>query len=241
MAIYIGTSGWSYEHWQGVLYPHGTKPWERLGHYVQAHPTVELNSSFYRWPTQAAFKSWRQRLPHGFVMSVKAPRQLTHTKRLHAPEQWMKRLKSSWHELGDKRAVLLFQLSPTFAFDYERLHYFLQQVPVWMRIAIEFRHESWHQECVFQLLEQYGAAYCIMSGAGLPCVLRTTAPFVYVRLHGPDPNHLYGGSYSSDDLRWWAARIREWAGRDVYIYFNNDGGGFAHYNARDLRNGLSSI
>ena len=75
-----------------------------------------------------------------------------------------------------------------------------------------------------------------MSGAGLPCVLRATAPFVYVRLHGPDGRHLYGGSYSDDDLRWWAARAREWEaqGRDVLVYFNNDGGGNAVRNAARL-------
>ena len=76
-----------------------------------------------------------------------------------------------------------------------------------------------------------------MSGAGLPCVLRATAPFVYARLHGPDTNFLYGGSYSDADLGWWAARIREWArqGRDVFAYFNNDGEGNAVRNAETLR------
>src|SRR3712207_9351822 len=78
---------------------------------------------------------------------------------------------------------------------------------------------------VLELLQRHGAAYCVMSGAQLPCVLRATAPFVYVRLHGPDHEHLYAGSYSDDDLRWWADRIREWdaSGRDVFAYFNNDG------------------
>lgn len=242
MRIHIGTSGWSYDHWQGVLYPFGTKPWDRLGYYVAQYRTVELNSSFYRWPTVHAFKSWQRRLPPQFGMSVKAPRYLTHTKRLYAPEGWMDRIKSCWHELGDKRAVLLVQLSPRFVFDYERLRYFLQQVPHWMRVAVEFRHESWHNDAVYALLEQHGAAYCIMSGAWLPCVLRATAPFVYVRLHGPDPHHLYGGSYSDEDLWWWANRIREWEGqgREVYVYFNNDGGGNAVRNAATLRGFLSS-
>jgi uncharacterized protein YecE (DUF72 family) len=237
MSIHIGTSGWSYEHWQGILYPQGTAPWNRLQYYVQQFQTVELNSSFYRWPKEAAFKSWRRRLPPGFLMSVKAPRLLTHTKRLYAPEPWLERIKVCWHELGDKRAVLLVQLSPNFGFDYERLRYFLQQVPPWIRLTIEFRHESWHHEAVFQLLENYGAAYCIMSGAQLPCVLRATASFVYVRMHGPDYQHLYGGSYSNDDLAWWASRIREWErqGKDVYIYFNNDGEGNAIHNATRLR------
>jgi uncharacterized protein YecE (DUF72 family) len=236
MGIHIGTSGWSYDHWQGILYPHHTKPWNRLGYYVQHYQTVELNSSFYQWPKVPSFKSWRRRLPPHFLLSVKAPRHLTHHKRLYAPESWIERIRECWHELGDKRAILLVQLSPKFAIDYERLRYFLQQVPPWVRMAVEFRHPSWHQEPVFQLLEQYGVAYCIMSGAHLPCVLRATAPFVYVRMHGPDPQHLYGGFYSDADLQWWASRIREWEqqGKDVYVYFNNDGGGYAVYNANSL-------
>lgn len=90
---------------------------------------------------------------------------------------------------------------------------------------------------MYELLEKRGAAYVVMSGGGLPCILRATAGFVYVRLHGPDPQAMYGGSYSADDLRWWAARISEWdaQGRDVYVYFNNDLGGNAVRNARDLK------
>lgn len=237
MSIHIGTSGWSYDHWHGVLYPHGSAPWDRLGYYVQQYQTVELNSSFYKWPTIPAFKSWQRRLPPGFLLSVKAPRHLTHSKCLYAPERWIERIKASWYELADKRAVFLVQLSPNFAFDYERLQYFLRQIPKWIRLSVEFRHHSWHQECVFRLLEQYGAAYCIMSGAHLPCVLQATAPFVYVRMHGPDQEHLYGGLYSDDDLHWWADRIKEWdrQGKDIYVYFNNDGCGNAVRNATTLK------
>jgi uncharacterized protein YecE (DUF72 family) len=106
-----------------------------------------------------------------------------------------------------------------------------------MRVAVEFRHPSWHDEAVFALLERHGAAYCVMSGARLPCILRATAPFVYVRMHGPDPDHLYAGSYGDGDLSWWADRVREWAGagRDVFVYFNNDGHGHAVRNAERLR------
>ncbi|UFH52329.1 DUF72 domain-containing protein [Spirosoma sp. KNUC1025] len=237
MSIHIGTSGWSYDHWQGVLYPHGTPVHDRLGYYVQRFQTVELNSSFYRWPKQATFASWRRRLPDGFQLTVKAPRGLTHAKKLYAPDVWIERIKTCWHELGEKRAILLVQLSPNHAYDYDRLAYFLDQIPYWVHVAVEFRHPSWNNDATFNLLEQHQAAYCIMSGAHLPCILRATAPFVYVRMHGPDTDHLYGGSYSDTDLRWWADRIREWAaqGKDVFMYFNNDGGGNAVRNAETLR------
>jgi uncharacterized protein YecE (DUF72 family) len=237
VSVSIGTSGWSYAHWDGVLYPPGTPAGDRLAHYVRRFDTVELNASFYRWPRTATFASWRRRLPEGFRLSVKAPRGLTHAKRLYAPEVWVERLTACWHELGDRRAVLLVQLHPAHERDDARLDFFLGQLPPWMRVAVEFRHPSWHVDEVFALLERHGAAYCVMSGARLPCVLRATAPFVYVRMHGPDPGHLYAGSYPEPDLRWWADRVREWAGagQDVYAYFNNDGHGHAVRDAERLR------
>jgi uncharacterized protein YecE (DUF72 family) len=237
VGIYIGTSGWSYPHWNGVLYSAGTRPADRLAVYAREFDTVELNASFYRWPANQNFASWRRRLPEDFRLSVKAPRGLTHAKKLYAPEAWITRLDAGWHELGDRRGVLLVQLGPDFARDDERLHYFLVQMPAWIRVAMEFRHPSWHNEATLACLEAHRVAYCVMSGASLPCLLRATTDIVYVRLHGPDNNHLYAGSYPRADLRWWADRIREWhdTGHDVYAYFNNDGEGHAVRNAHILR------
>ncbi len=237
MGVHIGTSGWSYDHWEGVLYPPGTSSADRRDYYVRHFNTVELNASFYRWPRTGTFARWRDRLPAGFLFSVKAPRGLTHGKKLCGPEVWLDRIAACWHELGDKRAVLLFQLAPDHGRDDARLRYLLERIPPWLRVALEFRHPSWHDDAVFSLLQEHDAAYCVMSGARLPCVLRATAPYVYLRMHGPDRDHLYGGSYSDEDLNWWAARIWEWdsAGKDVFVYFNNDGGGNAVRNADTLR------
>ena len=244
MAVHVGTSGWSYDHWDGVLYPPGTPPRQRLAHYVREFGTVELNASFYRWPREATFASWNRGLPEGFLLSVKAPRGLTHARRLRDPGVWAERIRACWHELRDRRGVLLVQLRPddarTGPADDERLRSFLALLPPWLRVAVELRHPSWHVEEVFGLLAERGAAYCVMSGAGLPCVLRVTAPFAYVRLHGPDDRALYAGSYSAADLAWWADRIREWeaGGVEVFAYFNNDGGGNAVRDARGLRAAL---
>jgi uncharacterized protein YecE (DUF72 family) len=237
VSVHIGTSGWSYPHWDGVLYPPGSAPSDRLATYAAHFDTVELNASFYRWPRESTFAGWRSRLRPGFLLSVKAPRGLTHGKRLYAPEAWIDRIVSCWHQLGDRRGVLLVQLGPGQVRDDERLAFFLSRLPPWLRVAVEFRHPSWHHEDVFALLQEHAAAYCVMSGANLPCVLRATTGFVYLRLHGPDHQHLYGGSYLADDLSWWADRIREWAatGRDVFAYFNNDGDGHAVRNADALR------
>lgn len=237
MGIYIGTSGWSYDHWQDVLYPRGTPSAQRLACYVQRFPTVEVNATYYHWPRDSTFAAWRAQLPDGFLMSVKAPRGLTHARKLSGGEVWLPRMEPGLRALGPQLGALLVQLAPQFERDDARLAAFLQLVPAWVRVAVEFRHPSWHCEPVYALLEQYGAAYCVMSGAGLPCVLRATAPFVYARLHGPDPHGLYGGSYSDDDLGWWAARLAEWTaqGRDVFAYFNNDPAGHAVRNATTLR------
>jgi uncharacterized protein YecE (DUF72 family) len=242
VVIRIGTSGWSYDHWHPELYPPGLTTRDRLACYAAAFGTTELNSSFYRWPRPAAFRSWRDRLPEGFRLSVKAPRGLTHARKLYAPETWLQRIETGWHELGDKRAVLLVQLPPSLPRDDARLAYFLGLVPGWMPVAVEFRHPSWHCEEIFALLDEHRAAYCVMSGANLPCVLRATTDFVYLRMHGPDHHHLYAGSYPDADLAWWADRIREWdrAGQDVFAYFNNDGNANAVRNARTLRALLGS-
>jgi uncharacterized protein YecE (DUF72 family) len=235
--IEVGTSGWSYRHWEGVLYPPELPPRQRLDRYVARYRTVELNASYYRWPADSAFAYWRRRLPPGFVLAVKAPRGLTHQRRLFGPERWIERIREGLARLAPIRSILLVQLSPRFEIDLARLEYFLARLPSHLQVAVEMRHPSWHQEATFQLLDDFGTSYCVMSGARLPCVLRATSRLVYVRLHGPDRGALYSGSYSEDDLRWWADRTREWEaqGREVFAYFNNDGGGNAVRNADRLR------
>src|SRR5579875_2072880 len=129
MTLWIGTSGWSYDHWNGVLYPHGLPPADRLEHYLRRYDTVEVNSTFYRWPPDVTFARWHQRLPEGFRMTVKAPRGLTHGTRLYSPERWLARMRPGLRYLGRKRGVLLVQLAPEFAYDYARLEYFLHHLP----------------------------------------------------------------------------------------------------------------
>jgi uncharacterized protein YecE (DUF72 family) len=234
---HIGTSGWSYSDWQPELYPPGLPTGQRLARYAESFDTVELNSSFYRWPPPTTFASWRQRLPAGFQMSVKAPRGLTHARKLAEPQTWIERIAAGLHELDGRRAVLLVQLGPGQARDDTRLDQFLGALPAWVQTAVEFRHPSWVHEDVFALLARHRAAYCVMSGAELPCVLRVTAPFAYLRLHGPDDRQLYAGSYSHDNLAWWADHITEWEaqGTEVFAYFNNDAHANAVRNARTLQ------
>lgn len=235
-AVHVGTSGWSYPSWRPVLYP-GVPQARWLDRYAAEFDTVELNGSFYHWPPEASFAGWRDRLPAGFRFTVKAPRGLTHARRLQSPGAWVQRIERAWTTLGERSGVLLLQLPPALQRDDALLDSFLSGLPAGVPAAVEFRHESWLAETVFDLLEKRATAYVVMSGAGLPCVLRRTTGFVYVRLHGPDAEHLYAGSYSDADLAWWAARIGEWraGGADVYAYFNNDGNAHAVRDARRLR------
>jgi uncharacterized protein YecE (DUF72 family) len=139
--------------------------------------------------------------------------------------------------LGVHHGVLLVQLHPEQRRDDARLDGFLASVPESIRVAVELRHPSWDDLAVYAVLESRRAAYVVMSGAGLPCIPRATTDLVYARMHGPDPDAMYAGSYSTDELRRWAGRIAEWdsAGRDVWLYFNNDPHGHAVRNAVFLR------
>jgi uncharacterized protein YecE (DUF72 family) len=220
-----------------VLYPPKLAPARRLSRYAEEFDTVELNASFYRWPKDSTFAGWRDQLPDGFAMSVKAHRGLTHYRRLASLGPWLERFESCWQTLGDRSGVLLVQLHPEQRRDDGRLDGFLSAMPAAIRVAVELRHRSWDDPEVYALLERRRAAYVVMSGAGLPCISRATTDFVYVRMHGSDPDAMYAGSYSPDQLRGWAEQIGQWGseGRDVWMYFNNDPHGHAVRNARFLQ------
>ena len=236
MTVFVGTSGWSYDHWVDVLYPPRTPPVRRLEHYLREFRTVELNTSFYRWPPPERFAAWRGQLPAGFRLSVKASRYLTHYRRLGSPEPWVERMVAGWRELGDTAAVLLLQLRGDHQRDDDRLEDVLELLPADVRVAVEFRHPSWDADAVADVLARHGAATCLADGAGIPAVRRDTAGLRYVRLHGPPRGPLYAEGYSDAELRAWADRFAAWhaAGQDVYVYFNNDIGGHAVRNARTL-------
>jgi uncharacterized protein YecE (DUF72 family) len=236
--VRIGTSGWSYAHWRGVLYERGTR--DLLARYAREFDTVELNASFYRWPSVERFTEWRRRLPEGFTLAVKAPRGLTHARRLHATPEWMQRIGAGLDALGERSGPLLVQLPPALERDDELLATFLAALPVRARPAVEFRHPSWHDDEVAAVLEHYGAAACIVSGPGMETIESVTAPFVYVRMHGPEDAPMYAGAYGPAALDRWAERVRGWArdGREVFVYFNNDLGGHAVRDARWLRDAL---
>lgn len=236
--VRIGCSGWSYDHWAGVFYPEGLPKARWRDHYVRHFDTVELNASFYRWPGERPFLGWNRSLPDGFRMAVKASRWLSHGHKLNDPEGvWAARLAAAVRALGDKAGPVLVQLPGDLERNDDRLDTFLGHVPAGVRIAMELRHPSWDDDEVAAILEKHGAAFVVTHGTGLHTVCRATAPFVYLRWHGPTSAPLYAGRYDAAELRHWAEVVGAWRaeGRDVWGYFDNDGSGHAVDNAREFR------
>ncbi|HEY2131181.1 MAG TPA: DUF72 domain-containing protein [Streptosporangiaceae bacterium] len=240
MPVLVGTSGWQYRDWRGVLYPDGVPQRRWLEHYASQYATVENNNSFYRLPSRDTFATWRDRTPDGFVMAVKASRYLTHIRRLRDPAEPVARLLGAAAGLGPRLGPVLLQLPPNLAADPPLLAACLDQFrtaaraagtgPV--RVAVELRHPSWWAEDqaseVRQVLADHDAALCWADRLGHPVSpLWRTAGWGYLRFHegAAQPWPRYG----PQALRSWAERIQQtWPGAaDVYVYFNNDPGGAA--------------
>lgn len=233
--VYIGTSGWHYAHWKGPFYPEGSLPGGYLAFYVERFRTVEINNSFYKLPSLETMEAWRDAVPEHFVFAVKASRFITHMKKLKDPEQPLRNFYERVAGLGTKCGPILFQLPPRWRFNPERLEYFLGCLSDRFRHAFEFRDPSWYDPRAIDLLERYGTAFCIYDLAGHTSPILTTAPFVYVRLHGP--GGAYQGSYPEEILAEWAMRFERWSNeqREVYCYFDNDQAGYAALNALQLQ------
>lgn len=234
-ALYIGTSGWHYKHWVGTYYPADTKEKEQLSLYINDFNTVELNNSFYHLPTAKSFKHWAEATPDDFVFSIKGSRYISHMKKLHVLKADINRFLNRVSKLGSKIGPILFQLPPGWKLNLERFSKFLSRLDAQYRYVFEFRNETWYDEGVYALLRQYNCAFCIYELAGHRSPEMVTADFVYIRLHGPGGK--YQGSYSLYQLKKWATKCKAWqaAGKDVYIYFDNDQAGYAAFNALKLR------
>ena len=234
--IRIGTSGFHYKHWKGPFYPEKIPDAAMLDFYARHFDTVELNNSFYRLPTAAAFDCWRDATPENFLFAVKASRFITHNKKLKDPENAIDNLLPRAVHLGKKLGPVLFQLPPKWRVNSERLRNLLRILPRDIRYTFEFRELSWMTSEVCAILREFNAAFCIYELAGYRSLLSVTADFTYVRLHGPDIGK-YQGSYSEQQLSQWARQIEFWAKelKSVYFYFDNDQAGYAAMNALRLR------
>jgi len=232
---YIGTSGWHYDHWQHRFYPEKLAKAKWLEFYATHFTTVELNNSFYRLPSEAAFANWRDSAPANFTFAVKVSRFITHIKRLTNSEEPVETFVSRAKILGEKLGPLLYQLPPNMHRNDERLESFLSILPREFKHVFEFRHQSWLEEGVFEILRKYNIGFCVFDMPSLSCPLVATADFAYIRFHGS--TGLYWSCYSDEELAEWAKRLAALATslKAVYIYFNNDAEAFAVRNAVTLR------
>jgi uncharacterized protein YecE (DUF72 family) len=228
----VGTSGYQYDHWRGLFYPAGLAKKRWFAHYAGHFDTVEINNTFYRLPAAATFDAWREAAPKGFCYALKFSRWGTHLKRLTDAKATIDLFLERAERLGNSLGPILVQLPPRWRANPERLDEFLAHAPKRHRWAVEFRDPSWLCAEVYAVLRRRRAALCFHDRlADHPRAV--TADWVYQRFHGVE----YGGDYGRRTLRAEAEQMRGWLadGLDVYAYFNNDVGGFAVPNARDLR------
>lgn len=237
--VRIGTSGWNYNHWQGPFYDESLPSKDWLEFYAEKFQSVEINNSFYQLPAKKTIKSWRDTVDDDFVFAIKASRYITHMKKLKDPRESTPKFFNVADELKDKLGPILFQLPPKWNCNVERLDEFLRSLPEGYRYVFEFRDESWWRDDVYELLREYGAAFCIFDLKGRVSPREVTADFVYVRLHGPSET-AYQGSYDNNTLSGWAGAFSSWRnqGHDVCCFFDNDQNGYAARNALQMRNML---
>jgi uncharacterized protein YecE (DUF72 family) len=195
---------------------------ERFAFYASQFDTTELNGSFYRLPSEKAVADWAAKAPAGFVFAWKVSRFITHNKKLKDCEESVDLVFGRMAPLGEKLGPALIQLPPQLRRNDERLANFLKLLPRGGRHTVEFRHPSWYEKPVLDLLADHDASLCISDHHDAPSPWEVTASWVYVRGHGPGGH--YHGRYSQADLAEWARRIEAWRrqGRDVYAYFDND-------------------
>ena len=230
--IYSGTSGWVYKAWRAHLYA-GTPVARWLEVASRTFGSLEINGSFYTQIAPATYARWRDTTPPAFRFAVKGHRFVTHYKRLRDCRDSIVRLRDQARHLGEKLAAVVWQLPQDLACDLPRLGDFLRALACWrVRHAIELRHRSWFAAEVADRLRDAGVAVCLGDAPDFPMWREVTADFVYVRLHGH--TRKYASSYSEASLRRWAGDARAWrdAGKDVFVYFDNDAEGHAIANAR---------
>jgi len=231
MAVVIGTSGWQYDDWKDVLYPDTPrKRW--LEHYASVFPAVEVNNTFYNLPKESTFADWAERTPDGFTFVCKAGRFITHVRRLADVSEPITRFVERASLLGEKLGPVLYQLPPSLKRDDELLERFIDLLPAHPRACMEFRHASWEDSAVYELMRSHDVALCVADSPKHTTPLETTASWGYLRLHGGEDE----ASYEAEALEAWTGRIAGLAANadPIYVFFNNDRAGNAVVDALSL-------
>jgi len=215
MRVAAGTSGFSYKEWQGSFYPDKLPASRMLEFYTERLPAVELNNTFYRMPGEALILGWEKKSPDTFRFVLKAPRSMTHIRKLADCEEQLARFVQVASGLGAKLGPLLFQLPPTYQRNTDQLGAFLGALPAGVRAAFEFRHPSWYDESTFAVLRRHNAALCAADVDDIePQPIVPTADFGYLRLRRLD--------YTPQQLENWAAALRQQPFGEAYVFFKHE-------------------
>jgi uncharacterized protein YecE (DUF72 family) len=213
--VLVGTSGYNYPEWRGTFYPGKFSTDKMLAYYAERFPTVEINYTFYRMPTEKLLAGWASGTPDLFTFTLKAPRRITHDAKLQRCEDLLQSFCRTARTLGPKLAVLLFQLPPTFKKNADVLRAFVDLVPEGTRAAFEFRHASWHDAEVFDTLRARNLALCIADSEKMSTPLETTADYAYFRLRDE--------GYQQPDIDRWASTVGALQGvQDAFVYFKHE-------------------
>jgi len=215
MNLFVGTSGYSYKEWKGNFYPEDLPAKEMLSYYSRRLPAVEINNTFYRLPQPSMIENWKEQVPESFRFSIKATQRITHIKRLKNCAEETKYLMETAALLGEKLGVVLFQLPPNSKKDAERLRDFLASLPANTRAAFEFRHESWAEDEIDDLLRARNCALVVSDTDEKPLTsINATADWGYLRLRRT--------SYSDDDLKSWMQLVKDQKWKDAFVFFKHE-------------------
>lgn len=218
MRFFVGTSGFSYKEWKGSFYPEKLPQKDMLRYYAERFSTVEMNNTFYRMPTEANITSWAEQTPESFRFVIKAPKAITHDKRLKGVEALADQFLDATSAMKGRLGPLLFQLPPNFKKDLSRLEPFLGHLGGRARCAFEFRHESWYDEEVFACLRAHACALCAADVDDVPSTdLTATADWGYIRLRRVD--------YSDEQLGDWVRRLQSLPWGETYVFFKHEDAG----------------
>jgi uncharacterized protein YecE (DUF72 family) len=233
MPTLVGTSGYNYPEWRGTFYPEKFPANKMLAYYAERFPTVEINYTFYRMPTEKLLAGWAEGTPAAFTFTLKAPRRITHDARLQRCEDLLQGFCRTARTLGGKLAALLFQLPPHFKKDVGVLRSFLELLPEGTRAAFEFRHESWLVPEVYDTLRARNIALCVADSEKMSVPVEITADYAYFRLRDE--------GYQQADLERWAATIGGLPHLSTaYVYFKHEEQGLGPDFARRFIAALSS-
>jgi len=218
MDLYVGTSGFSYREWKGSFYPEKLPAKEMLSYYASRLPAVEINNTFYRLPQKSMLEGWKDQVPESFRFSVKASQRITHFKRLKDAEAETAYFIETAKVFSDRLGAVLFQLPPNMKKDLSRLESFLTCLPAGTNAAFEFRHPTWFDDDVLDLLSGKDLALCISDTDDLPAThIDKTADWGYLRLRRVN--------YGEAALAEWLERIREQQWREVFVFFKHEDAG----------------